>query len=160
MMFKSDNLFAEGMLRALVLHEDSDHTFADAVKKERSLLSDKGYELSTIKIADGSGLAVTNRLSPRFLGSLLRDMASYPGYTGLFPKAGKEGTVARLLSDSRLKGRLALKSGSMSGVLCYAGYKLDANGKPTHVVVVMVNGFTCKVADVRKAIAAYLLSIF
>ena len=26
---------------------------------------------------------------------------------------------------------------------CYAGYRLDADGKPTHVVVMMVNGFFC-----------------
>lgn len=160
MMFKSDNLFAEGMLRSLVLHDNVDRTFADAVKKEIALLTDRGYELSAMKIADGSGLAVTNRLSPRFLGTLLRDMSSDSKYVGLFPKVGKEGTVARLLADSRLKGRLALKSGSMSGVLCYAGYKLDAAGKPTHAVVIMVNGFTCKVSEVRKAIATYLLSIF
>ena len=160
MMFKSDNLFAEGMLRSLVLHDDCDRTFADAVKKERALLSQKGYDLATIKIADGSGLAVTNRLSPKFLGSLLRDMSSRQEYVKLFPKVGKEGTVAGLLADTRLKGRLALKSGSMSGVLCYAGYKLDAGGRPTHVVVVMVNGFTCKVSEVRRAIASYLLSVF
>ena len=68
--------------------------------------------------------------------------------------------MARLLADTRLKGALALKSGSMSGVLCYAGYKIDTSGNPTHVVVIMVNGFTCKVAEVRKAIASYLLTIF
>lgn len=160
MMFKSDNLFAEGMLRALVLHEGGDRSIADAVKKERELLIAKGYDLSTLKISDGCGLAVTNRLSPEFLGSLLHDMSSNSGYVELFPKVGKEGTVARLLADTRLKGRLALKSGSMSGVLCYAGYKLDAGKRPTHVVVIMVNGFTCKVAEVRKAIASYLLTVF
>lgn len=160
MMFKSDNLFAEGMLRALVLHDSGDRSFAEAVKKECAVLSDKGYGLAGQKIVDGSGLAVANRLSPAFMGDMLRGMAHNPGYVALFPKAGVEGTVAGLLAGSRLKGRLALKSGSMSGVLCYAGYKLDTQGRPTHVVVVMVNGFTCKVAEVRKAVAAYFLSVF
>lgn len=160
MMFKSDNLFAEGMLRGLVLRDDSDRSIADAAKKERAFLTDAGYDLSTLKIADGCGLAINNRLSPEFLGSLLKDMASCRDYVALFPKVGKEGTVARLLADTRLKGALALKSGSMSGVLCYAGYKIDTSGNPTHIVVIMVNGFTCKVAEVRKAIASYLLTIF
>lgn len=55
---------------------------------------------------------------------------------------------------------MALKSGSMNGVLCYAGYKLDASRRPTHVVVIMVNGFNCRAADVRVAIRKYLLTLF
>lgn len=160
MMFKSNNLFAEGMLRALVLHDDGERSIADAAQREREFLTDAGYDLSMLKIADGCGLAVNNRLSPLFLGSMLKDMVSRPGYVALFPRVGKEGTVARLLADTRLKGSLVLKSGSMSGVLCYAGYKIDSAGRPTHVVVIMVNGFTCKVAEVRKAIASYLLTVF
>lgn len=32
-----------------------------------------------------------------------------------------------------------MKTGSMSGIQCYAGYKLDENYEPTHIVVVMMN---------------------
>jgi D-alanyl-D-alanine carboxypeptidase/D-alanyl-D-alanine-endopeptidase len=81
-------------------------------------------------------------------------------YANLFPRVGIEGTVKALLSDTPLAGKLALKSGSMKGVLCYAGYKLDETGTPTHAVVVMVNGFTCKMTTVRKAIAEFLLERF
>ena len=116
-----------------------------------------------MKIADGSGLAVTNRLSPAFLARMLTVMGKGKNagvYKKLFPIVGKEGTVRSLLAKTRLTGRLALKSGSMSGVLCYAGYKLDSGGRPTHAVVIMVNGFTCRGAEVRRAISNYLLSVF
>lgn len=80
-------------------------------------------------------------------------------YAGLFPKAGKEGTVKRLLAGTRLAGRLAVKSGSMGGVHCYAGYLLDNAGKPSHTVVVMVNNFFCNRTQLRKSIERYLLNI-
>ena len=79
---------------------------------------------------------------------------------GLFPLAGKEGTVRYLLAKTRLAGSFALKSGSMNGVLCYAGYKLNSAKTPTHVVVIMVNGASCKSAEIRSAISRYLLSVF
>ena len=162
MMFKSINLFAEGMLRALAQNE-SDKTTASALAIEKDLLKSMGLDMSYMKISDGSGLAVTNRISPRFLGSLLTKMAQSSDaatYVGLFPAVGKEGSVRSLLADSRLAGKLVLKSGSMSGVLCYAGYKVDSAGRPTHVVVIMANNFTCRVADVRTAAGKWLLSIF
>jgi len=162
MMFKSDNLYAEGMLRALTLSGD-DHSVECALAIERGCLETLGLNLEKMKIADGSGLAVTNRLSPAFLARVLTVMSkgrNAEAYKKLFPVVGKEGTVKGFLAKTRLAGRLALKSGSMSGVLCYAGYKLDPNGRPTHAVVVMVNGFTCKGAEVRRAIGNYLLSVF
>jgi D-alanyl-D-alanine carboxypeptidase/D-alanyl-D-alanine-endopeptidase (penicillin-binding protein 4) len=129
----------------------------------KNTLKSIGVDLSNMKIADGSGLAVTNRLSPRFLGSLLTKMAQSDdakNYVSLFPAVGKEGSVRSLLADTRLAGKLVMKSGSMSGVLCYAGYKLDDSGQPTHVVIIMVNGFTCRVTEVRSAVNKWLLTQF
>ena len=163
MMFKSDNLFAEGMLRALIGASDY-KTFENGIDREKRLWTDKGIDLSSTRWLDGSGLAPVNRMSPRTLGAILEYMAGSPDlskrYVRLFPLAGKEGTVRSLLAKTRLAGKLALKSGSMNGVLCYAGYKLGEGGAPSHVVVVMVNGATCGSAEIRASIGRYLLSIF
>ncbi|MDE7397104.1 MAG: D-alanyl-D-alanine carboxypeptidase, partial [Muribaculum sp.] len=156
MMHKSDNLFAEGML----------HTLADkapkAVKRERDLWSSRGIDMSGSRWLDGSGLSPVERISPRTLGQILSSMARSTGsaeYVALFPLAGRDGTVKSLLKDTRLEGRMALKSGSMNGVKCYAGYRLDLAGRPTHTVVIMVNGFSCKGSAVAKAIETYMLDI-
>lgn len=162
MMFKSNNLFAEGMLRAIVKGSD-DRTFGNAVDVEKELWSGKGIDLATSRWLDGSGLAPVNRVSPRVLGSILEYMAKSGGskeYVRLFPRVGREGTVKSLLAKTRLEGTLALKSGSMNGVLCYAGFKLNAKGVPTHVVVVMVNGASCRSAEIRASIGRYLLGVF
>lgn len=159
MMFKSDNLMAEATLRALAPGQSRDA----AIKKEVQSWKDRGIGTDFIKIADGSGLARVDRVTPKFITQVLTYMSKSEmadTYVSLFPKAGKEGTVKSFLKGTALDGRLALKSGSMNGVHCYAGYRLDNNGKPTHTVVIIVNNFFCSRSTLRKSIEQYLLSVF
>lgn len=156
LMVRSDNLFAEGMLRMLAPGQPR----AAAIARERRLLSSKGLDLDITDIHDGSGLSRNNRVTARFMADLLARMADARGedatYVSFFPLVGKEGTVKSLLKGTRLEGRLALKSGSMNGVHCYAGYALGQDGQPTHAVVILVNDFFCKRGEVRDAIATFL----
>lgn len=160
LMSRSDNLFAEGMLRLLAPGQPR----SAAIARERRLLSSRGVDFDITDIHDGSGLSRNNRVTARFMADLLEKMAGRRGgavsYVSLFPLVGEEGTVKTLLKGTSLQGRLALKSGSMNGVHCYAGYKLDSEGKPTHAVVILVNDFFCKRAEVRDAIARFLKQQF
>jgi Zn-dependent oligopeptidase len=47
----------------------------------------------------------------------------------------------------------------MHGIQCYAGYKLDDDYAPTHVVVIMINNLKDRAA-VKAAAEEMLLSIF
>lgn len=159
LMVRSDNLFAEGMLRAIA----PDASRKEAIEKEKSLWESLGVNTRYAIINDGSGLTRANRVSPRFMGAVLENMAKSKmadTYVGFFPRTGVEGTVKSFLAKTSLKGKFALKTGSVSAVQCYAGYKLDDNGKPTHVVVFMVNGFFCERAAVRAAVEKLLLDSF
>lgn len=159
MMVSSNNLYAEAMLRQLAPRGFR----AEALERERQLLSDAGFDTDCLVAFDGSGLTRNNKITPQLMADLLQKMAAgeyAERYVGLFPLAGKEGTVKRLLHGTRLEGKLALKSGSMNGVQCFAGYKLDSDGKPTHAVVIMVNNFVCRRALVMKAISDFLLEQF
>lgn len=159
LMVRSDNLFAEGMLRAIAPGASR----GAAIAREKSVWKSRGIDAKYTIINDGSGLTRANRLSPRFLGDVLEWMAKSEwadDYTAFFPRAGRDGTLRGFLADSPLKGRIALKTGSVSSVQCYAGYRLDAEGKPTHVVVMMVNGFFCPRKEVRKACEALLEKTF
>ena len=159
MMVRSDNMFAEAMLRSLAPGDD----VKNAISREHALLARLGLSTREITLHDGSGLARDNRVTPRFMATLLQQMASSPyagEYISLFPKAGEEGTVRRLLSSTPLAGQLVLKSGSMRGVQCYAGYKLNDNGEPTHAVVVIVNKFNCPRSTVVKQAEEFLLETF
>lgn len=160
LMCRSDNLFAEGILRQLAPGQSR----KAAISRERSLLASKGIDFDITDIYDGSGLSRNNRVTAQFMADLLEKMAPVRGaaasYVSLFPKVGREGTVRNLFKKHPLTGRLALKSGSMNGVHCYAGYKLDAEGNPTHAVVILVNDFFCKRDEVRNSISRFLESQF
>lgn len=160
MMVVSHNMFAEAMLRLLAPGCSRE----EAVTVEKEFWEQRGINASDMIIHDGSGLARGDKLTPAFLGTVLetmsRDWNAASAYVGLFPRVGMEGTVKSLLADTPLSGKLALKSGSMGGVQCFAGYKLDDNDLPTHVVVIMVNSFTCKRALVREGIETFLLNTF
>lgn len=159
LMKRSDNLFAEGVLRAFAPGE----TREKCLKKEKDFWAPKGLDVKNTNINDGSGLTRANRIPPVFLAEMLEKMARGEFanlYTGFFPVAGTDGTLKKFLENTRLKGNLALKTGSVSGVQTYAGYKIDSEGRPTHVVVIMVNGFFCPRATLRKQIESYLLEIF
>lgn len=165
MMYRSDNLFAEAMLRApIVMYAGADRakvTAEDALVRQRALWEGRGLDLTRARVLDGSGLAPVARLSPRQLADVLRFMAGDSAYVSLFPKAGVEGTVRRFFTDvpHDSVAQLVLKSGSMTGVLTYAGYALGSDGRPTHVVVAMVNGYSCGLTTVRRAIASWLAGL-
>lgn len=157
LMVRSDNMMADGMLRAV----EPDGTRADALRKEKALWDSLGVSLRYSAVLDGCGLARANRISPVALGRVLETMASgeySADYIGFFPRAGIDGTLKNFMAKTPLRGRLALKTGSVSAVQCYAGYLLDDEGqRPTHVVVLMVNAFYCPRATLREKISDYLI---
>jgi len=159
LMVRSDNLMAEGMLRALV----PGGTRADALAEERKIWAGEVLSPHGVNLVDGSGLSRSDRLTARFLGGVLRSMASSDAsevYAGLFPRAGVDGTLRNFLVETPLEGRVAMKTGSMKGVQSYAGYLLDDEGRPTHMMVFIANDFRCGRAKLKNAIQDLLLKIF
>lgn len=159
LMVRSDNLYAEGMLRTLAPGEKRQ----EAIAEELDIWTDNEVNLHGVILEDGSGLSRSSRLTPRFLAEVLEWMAESlvaPSYVRLFPTVGREGTVRNFLKGTPLEGRMVLKTGSMRGVQSYAGYKLDEYGTPTHAVVVMCNNFKCDRGKLRATIKDVLMEIF
>lgn len=52
-----------------------------------------------------------------------------------------------------------MKTGSMNGIQSYAGYKLDDNYAPTHVIVVMINNMANRAAA-RAGVQKMLEELF
>ena len=116
--------------------------------------------LDDVVIIDGSGLSRSNRVTADFMGEVLSNMSGNPNYASFFPLAGQEGTLRRFLEDTPLDSYIAMKTGSMKGIQCYAGYKLDENYVPTHVVVIIMNDITGSRDKAKKAAEKMLLDIF
>lgn len=159
LMFRSDNLMAEGMLRAI----SPGGTRQDALQEEMSVWTLAGIFGNGVNIVDGSGLSRNNRLTARFLSNINRWMLSDEfgkEYLSLFPRAGMEGTMKRFLADTPLEGRVAMKTGSMKGVQSYSGYLMDEEGNPTHVIVFLANDFRCSRQALKNDFQRLLLELF
>lgn len=158
-MMRSDNQYAEAFLRLIGLKYGGDGSSASGASKELSIWKDRKASVDSVAIVDGSGLSRSNRVTARFMGDVLQRLAHNPYYASFFPLAGQEGTLKTFLAGSPLEGYVALKTGSMSGIQCYAGYKLDDDYAPTHLVVVMLNNMKDRGAA-RREVEKLLLSLF
>ncbi|MBD5232026.1 MAG: D-alanyl-D-alanine carboxypeptidase/D-alanyl-D-alanine-endopeptidase [Bacteroidales bacterium] len=159
-MMRSDNLYAEALLRTYALLETKNGATDAGAKRETEYWTKKGAPMSGVKIVDGSGLSRSNKLTANFLAYVLAQMADDEVYASFFPLAGQEGTVRNLFKNTQLDSYVALKTGTMRGVRCLAGYKLDDEFAPTHAIVIIANDCPGGAAAVNKAAQKMLLDIF
>lgn len=80
----------------------------------------------SIKIVDGSGLSRYNLVTPEQIVALLLYERRCRTFVSSLPIAGVDGTLAKRFQDSRLKGRIFAKTGSMSGVSSLSGYMCNS----------------------------------
>lgn len=157
-MMRSDNLYAECMLRDIAVASGKSGSTTNGASEVMAFWQRNKAPMQGVKIYDGSGLSRSDRLTAQFLAHILRLSCHDPYFPSFFPLAGTEGTLARFLSGTRLENYVAMKTGSLHDVQAYAGYKLDYNYTPTHIVVVLTNGFRGSRASYRKAVEKLLLS--
>ena len=145
----SHNLFADALLKTIGLrYRPKPHEVISSFERGVQVLKNywklKGLDVSALRMTDGSGLSPANKVTPRFMADLLDYMAVESKHAAAFrstlPMAGQEGSVRNFLKDTSLMGKAWLKSGSMSGVRCYAGY-IQKNGK-WYSVVLFANNFS------------------
>lgn len=158
-MMRSDNLFAEALLRTYAHLCGRDAVPEEGARLELDFWKKKKLPLKGIEIFDGSGLSRSDRITAEFLAGVLRVMSSDVIYASFFPLAGQEGTLRKFMAGTPLDSYLAMKTGSMNGIQCYAGYLLDDDYAPTHVVVAMANNMPDR-ARFRSALQTLLLTLF
>lgn len=159
-MMRSDNLFAEAMLRTFGKLSGGDGSTADAAEREKALWKREKMPLEGVNIIDGSGLSRSNRVTADFMTAVLSSKSDDAVYASFFPLAGQEGTLRKFLVDTPLDSYIAMKTGSMKGIQCYAGYMLDDDYVPTHSVVIIMNDITKSRDTAKKAAERMLLEIF
>lgn len=114
---------------------------------------ERGLYLRPVRLADGSGLSRKNVLTPHFLVRLLRYMHRQSQWAAPFaealPIAGVDGTLARRMRATSAQGHVRAKTGTLTGVSSLSGY-VQPEGRERLAFSVMINGFTCDVARVRR----------
>lgn len=157
LVLRSDNQMAEAMLR----YPYNKKSRAEAVAAEMDLWNRAGLNMKDVWLEDGSGLSRNDRITVYAMADLLAWMydndPKFVRFMNMLPVAGVSGTLKSFLKDTPLEGMLLAKTGSLNGVQCYAGYAVDALGAPTHIVVIMVNGFKGARSEVKSVLQELLI---
>jgi D-alanyl-D-alanine carboxypeptidase/D-alanyl-D-alanine-endopeptidase (penicillin-binding protein 4) len=124
---ESHNFTAEVLLRSGAGTWD----LPEAVRRQTVWLSQQSMPMQGVRIADGSGLDRTNRLTSRFLTALLLRMDHHPygrSYVSSMAIAGKRGTLRNLYTGTSLDGRVYAKTGTLTGVRSISGLLVTEAG--------------------------------
>ncbi|GAA4132105.1 hypothetical protein GCM10022416_11500 [Actinomadura keratinilytica] len=137
LMTESDNDVAEAVARQVAMNRGYPPSFAGGAQAVVEVLGELGVSAG-VKVNDGSGLSIDNRITPIALARLVALAASddHPqlraAITGM-PVAGFSGTLAppRYMTPSSAAGAglVRAKTGTLAGVSTLAGYAYDADGR-------------------------------
>lgn len=162
---ESNNHYTEHLIRTIgrTANEDIYSPALDlGISKTKEIWKKNGLDTNALFMYDGCGLAPSNAVSPDFLCDLLVYMLSKSknteDYINSFAIAGKDGTVKNLLKNTRLSGKVHVKSGTIANVRCYAGYYIDNDKK--YAFAIMVNNYNSPLTEVVRAIEKLLLDTF
>ena len=121
---ESDNFTAEMLLKQLGAQTGGPGTSARGAAAVTAVLRTLGVPLGGVRLVDGSGLSLLNRLTATSLVSLLQiawtDPAVRSGFVRVLPVAGVSGTMKRRLAPVR--GRVQAKTGTTDTASTLAGY--------------------------------------
>lgn len=156
----SNNMFAESLAKYIALFSTDRASFDRGLNVIKTFWSKRGIDIAHLNMLDGSGLTAANTFPAALLNDLLiymyRHSTNYDVFLRSLPVAGVSGTVRNFLKDTPLAGKAHLKSGSIGGVQCYAGY--ICKGEKTYSVVVMANGFRGKRRNIVASIEKLILN--
>jgi serine-type D-Ala-D-Ala carboxypeptidase/endopeptidase (penicillin-binding protein 4) len=142
----SINLFSEAILKVLGLKFRKSGSGTAGVDVIKEFLEKNGLETLPLHMEDGSGLSARNLMSPDFMATFLVHFGKDKGIAqlaNLLPAAGERGTVKNILRQSKAKGNMWVKSGSMDKILTYSGYCKTATGRMV-CFSILLNSSTAK----------------
>jgi D-alanyl-D-alanine carboxypeptidase/D-alanyl-D-alanine-endopeptidase (penicillin-binding protein 4) len=126
---ESDNFTAEMLLKQLGLAELGRGTSAAGASVVTTTLVEAGVPMTGVRIVDGSGLSLLDRLTANALGSLLEiawaNPAVRPALLAALPVAGVNGTLQHRLSKPPARGRVLAKTGTTDDASSLSGYVSD-----------------------------------
>ncbi|MBB3050179.1 D-alanyl-D-alanine carboxypeptidase/D-alanyl-D-alanine-endopeptidase (penicillin-binding protein 4) [Prauserella isguenensis] len=147
MLQLSDNTLAEAIQHQVAISTGNEPSFEGGAKATLDVLREHGFDVSGVKLHDGSGLSVDNRITPKLLSEIIAVAAAPEGggnadartstlrplLAGL-PVAGGTGTLAERYTDgtqAQGRGWVRAKTGTISstGTNALTGQVVTAGGR-------------------------------
>jgi D-alanyl-D-alanine carboxypeptidase/D-alanyl-D-alanine-endopeptidase (penicillin-binding protein 4) len=122
----SDNFTAEIILKQLGAIENEVGTSAAGAAYARRLLAEAGVPLAGVRLTDGSGLSLLDRLTVRALAGILRAAWADPdvrlAFVAALPIAGINGTLSDRMRGPPARGNVLAKTGTTFQASALSGY--------------------------------------
>jgi serine-type D-Ala-D-Ala carboxypeptidase/endopeptidase (penicillin-binding protein 4) len=122
----SDNFTAEIILKQLGAIENEVGSSAAGAAYARRLLAEAGVPLAGVRLTDGSGLSLLDRLTVRALAGILRaawaDPDVRPAFVTALPIAGINGTLSDRMRGPPARGNVLAKTGTTFQASALSGY--------------------------------------
>src|SRR5690606_12402144 len=139
----SINVYGEALLKTIALHKNVDLFTDEITKWEKHNWAEKLHiDTGSLKIEDGSGLSPEYRVTTMTMATILA-YAKSQAWFGEF--------YENLPTYNNMK----MKSGTIGGVLGYAGYHMASNGTPL-VFSLLVNNYTGPTSAMRRKMFSML----
>ncbi|MFT3738611.1 MAG: D-alanyl-D-alanine carboxypeptidase/D-alanyl-D-alanine-endopeptidase [Breznakibacter sp.] len=160
----SNNLWADNLFLTVGKRQTNKGSWNEARDEVKQYWSAHLKSVNDIYVADGSGLSPKNLVSSAAMVELLaymRHSANFNHYLQSLAVGGETGTLKGMWTGREVKGRVFAKSGTISGVVAYAGYFRNRSGQWCAFSVI-VNNSLKSTSQLRYAIdtlvANYVLS--
>ena len=147
----SQNLHAELALRAVGRARRNLGSLEAGIAEMQAFLAEAGIDPEAYNLADGSGLARLNLVTPATVVKLLRYMYASPArdnWISLLPVGGQDGTLSARFGESAVAGRVHAKTGSLAHVSALSGYIERPDGGWV-AFSILVNNYNGRAAEVR-----------
>lgn len=149
----SDNLAAESVLKTIAARLSGEPgSAARGLRAVGAYISGFGVDSGSVILADGSGVSWYTAIAPSDVTALLLDQHSRTETFGTFyaslAKAARDGTLAGRMSGSAAAGRVAAKTGTLTGVSAVSGYVTTVSGELLAFSII-VNHFPGKASRLR-----------
>jgi D-alanyl-D-alanine carboxypeptidase/D-alanyl-D-alanine-endopeptidase (penicillin-binding protein 4) len=147
---KSDNFIAEELLKAIGAEAGDGGTTAAGAAVVRRDLAAAGIPLGGVRIVDGSGLSLADRLTAQVLALLLsfawNDSELHQPLWAALPVAGVSGTLEDRMQFAPARGAVRAKTGTTERASALSGFVRDR-----YVFAVLQNGWPVSTYSARKA---------
>ncbi|MGO1597251.1 MAG: D-alanyl-D-alanine carboxypeptidase [Sphingobacterium sp.] len=161
MMLPSDNFIAEQLNMVAAFQKFRSFRTVDL----RTFMKDNYYKLfsDSIQLRDGSGLSTYNKVTPRSIVELLRQIAQIIPDTAqrhyLFPAGGLEGTLKNVYPTPGGKPFIWAKTGTIHSVHCQSGYIISKTGKQ-YAFSFLNNNYLGSAIPIRKEMVRVMTHIY
>lgn len=157
----SNNIYAESIFKYLGYAKYGTGSFENGAKAVYDYFAERGLETGGVRVVDGSGLSRQNLTTADFVCRYLMVLGREPFYDNFrrsLAEVGQSGTAKNMLPNLPKGITVLVKSGSMEGVRCYAGY-VTTRGGETLAYAIMANDFTSPAKEVSELLNRILLKL-